>query len=133
MPVRNFWIEANIEGRQTKLRGGPRGKMDKMDITLYVRNNGEIYDAIDIICCPLREELLATRVWAGDKIVANIITVRDGEMNLKDAEERARKLAKQHGESFAVVEGLSGFFVIRWYTYRTVSGLENNRLAFVLT
>lgn len=35
MSVRNFWIDADIDGRQTMLGGGPRSSDGGMDVTIY--------------------------------------------------------------------------------------------------
>ena len=50
MAVRNFYIEADIDGYKTLLKGGPRGKSDGMTVTLYQRNKGEIVTALKIEC-----------------------------------------------------------------------------------
>lgn len=48
MRVRNWWIEANIDGRKTPLRGGPIGKKGGFSITIMQRDNGEITHPIQI-------------------------------------------------------------------------------------
>lgn len=50
MATRNFWIEAEVEGRKTSLAGGPRSKDGGMDILLTVREDGGISDAVRIVC-----------------------------------------------------------------------------------
>lgn len=50
MAVRNFWIEVEIDGRKTKLTGGPVGKNGGMRINLYQRSNGEITKPLSINC-----------------------------------------------------------------------------------
>lgn len=40
MAVRNFWIEADIDGRRTELHGGPVRKDGGFDLRIYVRDNG---------------------------------------------------------------------------------------------
>lgn len=50
MATRNFWIEAEIEGRNTSLAGGPRSKDGGMDVTLLVREDGGISDGVRITC-----------------------------------------------------------------------------------
>ena len=42
MPVRPFFIDAKIEGRQTPLRGGPKRKDGDVTIDIYQRDDGEI-------------------------------------------------------------------------------------------
>lgn len=48
--VRNFWIDADIDGRATMLGGGPRSKDGGMDITIYQRDEGGIKRAFTINC-----------------------------------------------------------------------------------
>ena len=42
MAVRNFWIEADIEGRKTTLASGPRAKGGGFTLRIYIRNKGDI-------------------------------------------------------------------------------------------
>jgi len=48
MAVRNFWIKADIDGRKTKLTGGPRHKDGGFDLTIYMRHDGAIIEALEI-------------------------------------------------------------------------------------
>lgn len=50
MAVRNFWVEANIDGRATVLSGGPQGRCGGMEINLYQRKNGAIAHIAVIKC-----------------------------------------------------------------------------------
>jgi len=53
--IRNFYAQAHIDGSKTILRGGPRCKDGGMELTLYVRQEGEIKTALEILCtsgCP---------------------------------------------------------------------------------
>ena len=43
MAVRNFYVEADIEGRETMLGGGPRNKEGGMTTNIYQRDD-EITD-----------------------------------------------------------------------------------------
>jgi hypothetical protein len=45
MAVRNWWIEADIDGRQTYLSGGPRNKGGGFRLDIYQRSNGNITKA----------------------------------------------------------------------------------------
>ena len=46
--VRNFWLEANIDGRDTTLEGGPISKDGGFRLTIYQRHNGDVVKALDI-------------------------------------------------------------------------------------
>lgn len=50
MAVRNFYIDADIDGRATMLSGGPRAKDGGMDIELYQRDDGKILRIASIRC-----------------------------------------------------------------------------------
>ena len=48
MAVRNFWLEADIDGRRTDLAGGPRAKDGGFSATVFVRQHGSIAKALTI-------------------------------------------------------------------------------------
>lgn len=62
MAVRNFYVEANIDGRQTSLGGGPKSKTGEMTVRLYQRDDGAITDAL-LIECRERDGKLITEVY----------------------------------------------------------------------
>lgn len=50
MAMRNFWLAAKVDGRATRVSGGPQGKHGGMSGTLYVRDNGESVPAFFFHC-----------------------------------------------------------------------------------
>ena len=62
MAVRNFYVEANIDGRATTLGGGPKAKTGEMTVRLYQRDEGSITDAL-LIECHENEGVLITKVY----------------------------------------------------------------------
>lgn len=50
MAIRNFWIEVEIAGRKTKLKGGPANKLGGMKVTLYQRDKGTIHKSVTVDC-----------------------------------------------------------------------------------
>lgn len=50
MSVRPFYIDSNIEGRETRLSGGPRRKDGSMRTVLTQRSNGTVVTAFTIEC-----------------------------------------------------------------------------------
>lgn len=46
--VRNFWLDATIDGKQTKLSGGPQAKDGGFTLTIKIRDNGEVSQAMRI-------------------------------------------------------------------------------------
>lgn len=50
MDVRNFWFDADVDGYQNYVSGGPRSKNGGMDLVLYIRDKGRIREAVRIFC-----------------------------------------------------------------------------------
>jgi hypothetical protein len=46
--VRNFWIEASVDGRASEVATGPRAKDGGIDLTIYQRDAGSISTALRI-------------------------------------------------------------------------------------
>lgn len=64
MAVRNFYVEANIDGRETTL-GGPRNKQGEMTVRIYQRDEGAITEAL-MIDCEERDGVLTIKVYDKD-------------------------------------------------------------------
>lgn len=76
MAVRNFWVDANIDGRKTELSGGPASKEGGMRITIKQREEGSIVTALRVYCYEVDGELV-TDVFNGDhELVATLHTNR---------------------------------------------------------
>ena len=65
MAVRNFYVEANIDGRETTLGGGPRNKEGEMTVHIYQRDEGAISEVLKVYCDE-RDGMLITRVFDKD-------------------------------------------------------------------
>lgn len=48
MAIRNFWVEADIDGRSTTLAGGPRSRTGGFELTVKVRDAGAIKVAAEV-------------------------------------------------------------------------------------
>ena len=46
--VRNFWIDADIDGRATRLAGGPVSKDGGIDVSIKMRSEGAVEEAMRI-------------------------------------------------------------------------------------
>lgn len=57
--VRNFWVEAEIDGRATTLSGGPQSKDGGIDIVIYQRSKGDVTRVLRI----------TGRQWSGKLIL----------------------------------------------------------------
>ena len=68
MAVRNFYVEADIDGRQTTLGGGPKAKDGGMTVLIHQRSDGDVvYHAVKIRCTE-RNGKLMTEVFNKDGI-----------------------------------------------------------------
>lgn len=77
MAVRNFWIEASIDGRKTKLASGPISKDGGATVMIYQRENGEIKTAFDIRCKVTASGNLITSVFDDEgKLLTSYQTTR---------------------------------------------------------
>lgn len=45
---RNFWVDVECGGRKNPLRGGTQSLEDGIDIRIYMRDRGEIFDGLHI-------------------------------------------------------------------------------------
>ena len=75
MAVRNFYVEANVDGRDTTLSGGPKSKTGGMRVKIFQRSNGEIEEALTIRCVENNGQL-QTFVYEGDKCILTHTTAR---------------------------------------------------------
>lgn len=60
--VRNFWIEADIDGQATRISGGPQAKDGGLDLTVKMRHNGDVVDVLDIIGRVMADGTLRLRI-----------------------------------------------------------------------
>lgn len=65
MGVRNFYVEGNIDGRQTLLKGGPPSREGEMTVQLFQRKDCEIVKTVRIECT-VEQGALVTRVLDPD-------------------------------------------------------------------
>lgn len=56
--VRNFWLDARVDGRANAVETGPRGANGGMTLAIKVRNDGNIVTALYIACCALSDGTL---------------------------------------------------------------------------
>ena len=75
MAVRNFWVDADIDGRKTELSGGPASKEGGMKITIKQRDEGSIVTAFRIYCYEEDGELYS-EVYRGGALVTRFGTKR---------------------------------------------------------
>lgn len=44
----NFWVDINIDGRKTRLSGGPKNKDGGFSMAIYQRDKGQSVKALEI-------------------------------------------------------------------------------------
>lgn len=71
--VRNFWIDADIDGRATHLSGGPSNRGGGFQLRIYMRDDGESKLAY-VIEGMADSDVIALKVWneSENKIVHQI-------------------------------------------------------------
>ena len=50
MTFRNFWIHAHVDGRESRVRGGPKARDGGLSLTLYQRSCGRVVAALQVNC-----------------------------------------------------------------------------------
>lgn len=76
MAVRNFWIDADIDGRKTMLSGGPSAKDGGMSISIKQRDDGGIVTAFKVYCYEVDGELITEVIDTTGACVATFETKR---------------------------------------------------------
>jgi len=72
MAVRNFWIKADIDGRKTKVEGGPRAKDGGFTLTIYIRSEGSVEKALTIDGLALSNGQLEVNVFDDGKAIHSV-------------------------------------------------------------
>ena len=67
MAIRNFWMEANVDGRDTAITGGTKSKDGGMSIKIHIRNKGGSQRALTIYCMVNNEGKLQIDVFDAQK------------------------------------------------------------------
>ena len=60
--MRNFYMEAKVDGRKTLLKGGPRNKDGGMFITFYQKEKGESVEVLKVVSSVLPNGNLRTAI-----------------------------------------------------------------------
>lgn len=66
--MRNFWMDAHVDGRETPVGAGPRAKDGGMSATFRMRGGGNSVEAVRVVCYEQNGELVV-RVVADGKTV----------------------------------------------------------------
>ncbi len=48
--VRNFWVAGDVDGRRSRISGGPRARDGGLSLTLYQRKEGGVAVALKVEC-----------------------------------------------------------------------------------
>lgn len=76
MAVRNFWVDADIDGRKTMLSGGPASKEGGMTIVVKQRKNGGIVTAFKVYCYEDNGQLVSEVIEGNGVLVCSCTTIR---------------------------------------------------------
>lgn len=60
--VRNFWLSADVDGRKSRITGGPRRKDGGITLRIYQRDGGAVRTALRIECLACRNGTLRVEV-----------------------------------------------------------------------
>lgn len=66
--IRNFWLSGEVDGRSSRVSGGPRARDGGLHLTIYQRDRGSIVTALKVQCSAfsdgtLRIEIQPTRSY----------------------------------------------------------------------
>lgn len=76
MAVRNFWVEGQIDGRQSKLAGGPARKDGGLNLSVFQREDGGIVTAFKVCCYEVDGNLITEVIDRNGALVASCETNR---------------------------------------------------------
>ena len=48
--VRNFWLSGEVDGRSSRVSGGPRARDGGLHLTIFQRSKGAIATALEVHC-----------------------------------------------------------------------------------
>jgi hypothetical protein len=81
--MRDFWIEVDIDGRRTKLRGGPRSKGGEMSLTIYAKNTHNESEEILHVKCSTINGIRVAKVFGVDKTITSEIRAASNLIKLR--------------------------------------------------
>lgn len=76
--VRNFWLEANIDGRRKNIAGGPREKTGGFALTVHMRQEGGVTTPLEVVGDVVNDTLRLSVKYRGTQreVVSRIETRR---------------------------------------------------------
>jgi len=78
--VRNFWVAGEVDGRRTRIGGGPRARDGGVSLTLYQRDNGEVAVALKVHCMACTDGTLRLEV---EPVLPFIFVTTDGRLRIE--------------------------------------------------
>jgi hypothetical protein len=60
--VRNFWVAGDVDGRRSRISGGPRARDGGISLTLYQRKEGGVTEALKVECLACEDGTLRVEV-----------------------------------------------------------------------
>ncbi len=80
MAVRNWWVEVEIDGRITKLAGGPRAKDGEFTLTIRQRNRGQLSEVLVVDGRVTKDDEL--QIWVSPRLIADAVPGRPQEFTV---------------------------------------------------
>ena len=74
--VRNFWIETEVDGKQERLASGPKAKDGGFETTVYVRDHGQVTNALTMRGEANPDGTLTVRIYAEGVVVSEYTYTR---------------------------------------------------------
>ena len=78
--VRNFWVAGEVDGRRTRIGGGPRARDGGISLTLYQRDDGEVATALKVHCIASSDGTLRLEV---EPVLPFKFARRDGRLRIE--------------------------------------------------
>ena len=78
--VRNFWVAGEVDGRRTRIGGGPRARDGGVSLTLYQRDDGEVSVALKVHCLACADGTLCLEV---EPVLPFTFAAKDGRLRIE--------------------------------------------------
>jgi hypothetical protein len=78
--VRNFWVAGDVDGRRSRITGGPRARDGGISLTLFQRNKGCVAEVLKMKCLAREDGTLSLEV---EPVLPFRFTRRDGKLRIE--------------------------------------------------
>jgi hypothetical protein len=78
--IRNFWVAGAVDGRRSRISGGPRARDGGISLTLYQRQEGSVAEALKVECLACEDGTLSVEV---EPVLPFRFTRTDGKLRIE--------------------------------------------------